>query len=100
MNLLHESRNANSHSPCFFYRSCDFGTLNGTLARGKVVLCFQSRSQRSVVVAARTVLSVNGAGVIFAQSPSKDVSSSWNLPYVRVDFTIGTTMLAYMETAM
>ncbi|KAF4375438.1 hypothetical protein F8388_024097 [Cannabis sativa] len=59
--------------------SCDFGTLNGTLARGKVVLCFQSRSQRSDFVAARTVLSVKGVGAIFAESLSKVVSSSWNL---------------------
>ncbi|XP_062076888.1 subtilisin-like protease SBT3.6 isoform X2 [Humulus lupulus] len=78
--------------------SCDSGTLNGTLARGKVVLCFQSRSQRSDFVAARTVLSVKGVGAIFAQSPNKDVSSSWNLPYVRVDFTTGTTILTYTET--
>ncbi|PON47983.1 Subtilase [Parasponia andersonii] len=78
--------------------SCDSHTLNDTLARGKVVLCFQSRSQRSAVVASRTVLSVKGVGVIFAESPSKDVSSSWNLPYVQVDFTIGSTILTYMET--
>lgn len=81
-----------------FDRSCDSGTLNETLARGKVVLCFQSRSQRLAIVAARTVLSVKGVGVIFAESPSKDVSSSWNLPYVQVDFTIGTTILTYMAT--
>ncbi|EXC24675.1 hypothetical protein L484_008446 [Morus notabilis] len=78
--------------------SCDSGTLNNTLARGKVVLCFQSRYQRSAIVATRTVLSASGVGVIFAQSPRKDVSQSWNFPLVRVDFTIGTSIITYMET--
>ncbi|KAL5563111.1 hypothetical protein UlMin_032858 [Ulmus minor] len=77
--------------------SCDSGTLNETQARGKVVLCFQSRSQRSAIVATSTVLSIGGVGVIFAQSPSKDVSLSWNLPYIRVDYTTGTSILTYME---
>ncbi|KAJ0010955.1 hypothetical protein Pint_34793 [Pistacia integerrima] len=30
--------------------SCDSGTLNATLARGKIVICFQSRSQRNPLV--------------------------------------------------
>lgn len=80
-----------------FNRSCDSGSLNGTLAKGKVVLCFQSRSQRSATVAAGTVLSVKGAGIIFAKAPTKDVSVSWSLPCVQVDFTIGTYLLTYME---
>ncbi|XP_015892327.1 subtilisin-like protease SBT3.9 isoform X1 [Ziziphus jujuba] len=78
-------------------RSCDSGSLNETLARGKVVLCFQSRSQRSATVAASTVLSVNGTGLIFAKVPTKDVSLSWSLPCVQIDFTIGTYLLTYME---
>lgn len=80
-----------------FNRSCDSGSLNETLARGKVVLCFQSRSQRSATVAASSVLSVKGAGIIFAKAPTKDVSVYWSLPCVQVDFTIGTFLLTYME---
>ncbi|XP_004292430.1 PREDICTED: subtilisin-like protease-like [Fragaria vesca subsp. vesca] len=79
--------------------SCESGTLNGTLANGKFVLCFQSRSQRSSTAAMGTVLSAGGAGLIFAQFPSKDVSlSSGSLPCVQIDFAIGTYILTYIGT--
>ncbi|XP_050260294.1 subtilisin-like protease SBT3.9 isoform X2 [Quercus robur] len=77
-------------------RSCDSGTLNATLARGKVVLCFQSRSQSSAIVALSTVLDVLAAGLIFAQFPTKDVAKSWDIPFVQVDFAIGTSLLTYI----
>ncbi|GLT30645.1 hypothetical protein SLA2020_054360 [Shorea laevis] len=80
-------------------RSCDSGTLNSTLARGKVVLCFQSRSQRSATIALRAVKEVQGAGLIFAQFPSKDISFLWDIPSVQVDFTTGTSLLTYMEAS-
>ncbi|XP_008236858.1 PREDICTED: subtilisin-like protease SBT3.6 [Prunus mume] len=77
--------------------NCDSGTLNDTLARGKMILCFQSRTQRLAITAIRTVMNVTGAGLIFAQFPSKDVSlSSGSLPCVQVDFAIGTYLLTYI----
>ncbi|KAK2978280.1 hypothetical protein RJ640_017131 [Escallonia rubra] len=80
-------------------RSCDEGSLNATLARGKVVLCFQSRSLRSVASAARNVQNVEGVGLIFAQFPTKDVPLSMGIPCVQVDFTMGTYLLTYIGTA-
>ncbi|THG18954.1 hypothetical protein TEA_029303 [Camellia sinensis var. sinensis] len=79
-------------------RSCDYGSLNATLARGKVVLCFQSQPQRSAAYAARAVLDIEGVGVIFAQFPTKDVTLFLGIPCVQVDFTIGTYLLTYMES--
>ncbi|VVA33197.1 PREDICTED: subtilisin [Prunus dulcis] len=77
--------------------NCDSGTLNETLASGKMILCFQSRTQRLAITAIRTVMKVKGAGLIFAQFPSKDVSlSSGSLPCVQVDFAIGTYLLTYI----
>ena len=81
-----------------FNRSCDSGSLNATLARGKVILCFESRSQRSNIVARRTVLNVKGVGLIFAQFPTKDVALSLDIPCIQVDFAIGTYLLTYMES--
>ncbi|KAK7264239.1 hypothetical protein RJT34_31845 [Clitoria ternatea] len=78
-------------------RGCDSGSLNATLAKGKAILCFQSRSQRSASVAIKTVTEVEGAGLIFAQFPTKDVDVSWSKPCVQVDFISGTTILSYME---
>ncbi|XP_020239439.1 subtilisin-like protease SBT3.5 isoform X2 [Cajanus cajan] len=73
------------------------GSLNATLAKGKAILCFQSRSQRSATVAIRTVTEVKGAGLIFAQFPTKDVDTSWTKPCVQVDYITGTTILSYIE---
>ncbi|TKY67617.1 Subtilisin protease SBT3.5 [Spatholobus suberectus] len=78
-------------------RSCNSGSLNATLAKGKAILCFQSRSQRSATVAIRTVTEVEGAGLIFAQFPTKGVDTSWSKPGVQVDYITGTTILSYME---
>ncbi|KAK8568066.1 hypothetical protein V6N12_006633 [Hibiscus sabdariffa] len=79
--------------------SCDLETLNATLARGKVVLCFQSRSQRLAAIASKSVLKVKGVGVIFAQFPTKDVSCPWSFPCVQVDFAAGTSLLTYLAAS-
>ncbi|KAJ6739144.1 hypothetical protein OIU74_003995 [Salix koriyanagi] len=80
-------------------RSCDSGSLNATSARGKVILCFGSRSQRSNIIARRTVLDVKGVGLVFAQFPTKDVTLSLDIPCIQVDFAIGTYLLTYMESS-
>ncbi|XP_078173380.1 subtilisin-like protease SBT3.5 isoform X3 [Carex rostrata] len=79
-------------------RSCNTGSLNSTLVRGNVVLCFQTRTQRMASVAADTVKSSHGVGVIFAQSLTKDTTFSFDIPCVQVDFEAGTSMLSYIGT--
>ncbi|CAA6656391.1 unnamed protein product [Spirodela intermedia] len=79
-------------------RSCSGGSLNATLARGKVVLCFQSRLQRSASVATRTVMKARGVGLIFAQFPTMDVSSTLGFPCIVADFETGTAILSYIGT--
>ncbi|CAI8616888.1 unnamed protein product [Vicia faba] len=80
-------------------RSCESGSLNSTLAKGKAILCFQSRSQRSATTAVRTVMEAEAVGLIYAQFPTKDVDMSWDIPSVQVDFIAGTKILSYMEAA-
>lgn len=79
--------------------NCASGSLDTALAQGKVVLCFQSQSQWSSVVATETVRKARGAGLIFAQFPSKDVSLTSSFPTVLVDYTIGTSILNYIREA-
>ncbi|KAJ4966433.1 hypothetical protein NE237_018282 [Protea cynaroides] len=79
-------------------RSCDAGSLNATLARGKVVLCFQSWLQRSAYVAETTIMRAKGVGLVFAQLPTKDIASSSGFPSIQVDLTVGTSVLMYMKT--
>ncbi|KAG2644781.1 hypothetical protein PVAP13_2KG377100 [Panicum virgatum] len=76
-------------------RSCTAGSLNSTLVKGNVVLCFQTRAQRSASVAVETVKKARGVGVIFAQFLTKDITSSFDIPCVQVDYQIGITILAY-----
>lgn len=77
-------------------RSCEWGSLNETLARGKVVLCFESRSLRSAATVARTIQKMQGVGLIFSQFPARDVILSSGIPCVQVDFTLGTYLLTYI----
>ncbi|XP_066160327.1 subtilisin-like protease SBT3.6 isoform X4 [Oryza sativa Japonica Group] len=76
-------------------RSCTAGSLNATLVKGNVVLCFQTRAQRSASVAVETVKKARGVGVIFAQFLTKDIASSLDIPCVQVDYQVGTAILAY-----
>lgn len=62
------------------------------------MLCFQTRTQRMASVAADTVKSSHGVGVIFAQSLTKDTAFSFDIPCVQVDFEAGTSMLSYIGT--
>ncbi|XP_020079963.1 subtilisin-like protease SBT3.6 isoform X1 [Ananas comosus] len=77
-------------------RSCNTGSLNATLARGKIVLCFQTRGQRVASVAADTVRKALGVGVIFAQFMTKDIASSYDIPCIQVDLETGSTILNYI----
>ncbi|XP_020114876.1 subtilisin-like protease SBT3.2 [Ananas comosus] len=72
------------------------GSLNATLARGKIVLCFQTRGQRVASVAADTVRKALGVGVIFAQFMTKDIASSYDIPCIQVDLETGSTILNYI----
>ncbi|KAL2477041.1 Subtilase family protein [Forsythia ovata] len=77
-------------------RSCVADSLNATLARGKVLLCFESRLQRFPVNAASTVKSVQGIGLVFAKFRTKEVSLCLDVPCAQVDLTIGTSLLTYI----
>ncbi|KAJ3692755.1 hypothetical protein LUZ60_011850 [Juncus effusus] len=79
-------------------RSCNIGSLNATLVKGNVVLCFQTRAQRMASVAAETVRNSNGVGVIFAQFLTRDTTSSFDIPCLQIDFESGTSVLSYITT--
>ncbi|XP_057972825.1 subtilisin-like protease SBT3.9 [Malania oleifera] len=76
-------------------KSCQIGSLNATLTRRRVVLCFQTQSQSSVGIAQSTVFSAGGVGLIFAQAPTKEIVPSDQIPVVQVDNTIGTSLWLY-----
>lgn len=64
-----------------------------------MIVCFQTRGQKSPVVAAKSVSSAHGAGLIFAQFLTKDIAPVFELPCVQVDFETGSSILTYVESA-
>ncbi|XP_023739674.2 subtilisin-like protease SBT3.9 isoform X2 [Lactuca sativa] len=79
-------------------RSCEAGSLNASLAEGAIVLCFQSRTKSSAASTAGNVQDVGGVGIIFVQYPTKDVTLTFAIPCVQIDFTIGTSIVTYIES--
>ncbi|KAH6789400.1 hypothetical protein C2S51_004406 [Perilla frutescens var. frutescens] len=79
-------------------RSCSYGSLNASLARGKVVLCFETRTQRFAITAAVSVSDIGGVGVVFARFPTKEVNLCLDVPCAQVDLTIGTSLLSYISS--
>lgn len=96
--LEYQSNLSQCLSRIVFNRSCETGSLNATLVKGKVLLCFESRYQRSAVAAARTVQEGQGVGLIFARFLTKEVTMCLDVPCVHVDFTTGTSLLTYIAS--
>ncbi|XP_031497913.1 subtilisin-like protease SBT3.9 isoform X6 [Nymphaea colorata] len=79
--------------------SCDAGSLNSTLAKGKIVLCFTGANdpREQYLIAASTVFGAGGAGIIFAMHTINILIPFSLRPAVQVDYEIGTEILAYIK---
>ncbi|XP_049935917.1 subtilisin-like protease SBT3.9 [Nymphaea colorata] len=79
--------------------SCDIGSLNSTLAKGTIVLCFTSANDPAKQYAAALlgVLQAGGAGVIFAMHTINVLVPCSLISCVQVDYEIGTEILAYIR---
>ncbi|CAN6466275.1 unnamed protein product [Victoria cruziana] len=79
--------------------SCDAGSLNSTLAKGKIVLCFTGANdpRAQYQVAASTVYQAGGAGFIFSMHTTNLLVPFPPMPVVQVDYEIGTKILAYIK---
>ncbi|XP_031400281.1 subtilisin-like protease SBT3.6 isoform X2 [Punica granatum] len=79
-------------------KGCGEGSLNKTLAAGKIVLCFKTSDEQDMVSASAAVSEAGGIGVIYAQS-REDGSNPCVIPCVKVDYGIGTQILTYIRRA-
>ncbi|KAF3775744.1 Subtilisin-like protease [Nymphaea thermarum] len=79
--------------------SCDPESLNSTLAKGKVVLCFTYAKDPSdqYSKAVDTVYQAGGAGIIFAMHTTNAFPPCSTFSCVQVDYEIGTEILAYIR---
>ncbi|KAH0450504.1 hypothetical protein IEQ34_021196 [Dendrobium chrysotoxum] len=80
--------------------SCSFDKWNRRrLATGKIVLCFASIGEISSTGAAITILAINGSGMIFTDSMTKETPQDDFLPTVHVNLYEGTKILHYIESS-
>ncbi|KAM5571385.1 subtilisin-like protease SBT3.10 [Rosa sericea] len=79
-------------------KDCQPGSLNATLASGKIVLCFSISDEQDIVSASATVKKAGGIGLIYAQFPN-DGLEPCKIPCIKVDYEVGTQILFYIRKA-
>ncbi|XP_021281773.1 subtilisin-like protease SBT3.9 isoform X1 [Herrania umbratica] len=80
-------------------QDCQPGSLNATLAAGKIILCFAQSSTQDMPSAAVSVVEAGGVGLIFAQYRSDGLGSCQHIPCIKVDYEVGTRILSYIRKA-
>ncbi|KAK8694897.1 hypothetical protein V6N13_072441 [Hibiscus sabdariffa] len=76
---------------------CKRGSLNATLAAGKIILCFSQSRTQSIFSAAISVAEAGGVGLIFAQYRDDGLDSCNFIPCIKVDYEVGTQILSYIR---
>ncbi|OMP02780.1 hypothetical protein COLO4_10836 [Corchorus olitorius] len=79
--------------------ACLPGSLNATLAAGKIILCFGQSETQNIFSAAISVVEAGGIGLIFAQRNSDGLDSCNFIPCIKVDYEVGTQILSYIRRA-
>ncbi|XP_024627795.1 subtilisin-like protease SBT3.9 isoform X2 [Medicago truncatula] len=80
-------------------KDCQSGSLNETMAAGKIVLCFSVSDQQDIVSAALSVKEAGGVGLIYAQRHEDGLNECGILPCIKVDYEAGTELLTYIRRA-
>lgn len=80
-------------------QGCERGSLNATLAAGKIILCFSQSRKHTIFSAALSVVKAGGVGLIFAQYMSDGLGSCRIIPCIKVDYEVGTQILSYIRKA-
>ncbi|KAK7318983.1 hypothetical protein RJT34_03692 [Clitoria ternatea] len=80
-------------------KDCQSGSLNATMAAGKIVVCFSLSDQQDIVSASLTVKEAGGVGLIYAQYDEDGLNHCGFFPCVKVDYEVGTQILTYIRRA-
>lgn len=75
---------------------CEYGSLNASLAAGRIVMCFSKSEQQDIFSASESVKEAGGVGLIYAQF-HEDGLASCEIPCVKVDYQVGTQILFYIR---
>ncbi|KAL1328639.1 hypothetical protein HN51_038457 [Arachis hypogaea] len=80
-------------------KDCQSGSLNATMAAGKIVLCFSLSEEQDIISASLAVREAGGVGIIFAQSHEDGLNQCGSFPCVKVDYEVGTQIVSYIRRA-
>ncbi|KAK4843143.1 hypothetical protein QYF36_004514 [Acer negundo] len=78
---------------------CQLGSLNATLAAGKIILCFSKSATHKIGTAEVSVQQAGGVGLIFAQYRANGLEPCFLIPCIKVDYEVGTQILSYIRKA-
>ncbi|KAL2647554.1 hypothetical protein AAZV13_05G125100 [Glycine max] len=78
-------------------KDCQSGSLNATMAAGKIVLCFSVSDQQDIVSASLTVKEAGGVGLVYAQYHEDGLNQCGSFPCIKVDYEVGTQTLTYIR---
>lgn len=80
-------------------KDCQLGSLNATLAAGKIIMCLSKSDTQDIISASESVFEAGGVGLIFAQFHKDGLSSCDLIPCVRVDYESAMLILTYIRKA-
>ncbi|KAG6790727.1 hypothetical protein POTOM_006892 [Populus tomentosa] len=85
--------------PMVSSQDCQPGSLNPTLAEGKIVLCLSKSDTQDMFSASGSVFQAGGVGLIYAQFHKDGIELCERIPCVKVDYEVGTQILSYIRQA-
>ncbi|CAK7357475.1 unnamed protein product, partial [Dovyalis caffra] len=85
--------------PSVSVTDCQLGSLNATLAAGKIILCLSKSDTQDMFSASRSVFQAGGVGLIFAQFHHDGIELCESIPCVKVDYEVGTQIFSYIRKA-
>ncbi|KAH9774825.1 subtilisin-like protease SBT3.6 [Citrus sinensis] len=88
-----------NHQVLWVYNDCRQGSLNATLAAGKIILCFSRPDTQDIQSAAISVTQAGGVGLIYAQFHTDGLDSCNLIHCIKVNYEVGTQILSYIRRA-
>ncbi|KAI5605936.1 hypothetical protein BDE02_01G386500 [Populus trichocarpa] len=85
--------------PMVSSQDCQPGSLNPTLAAGKIILCLSKSDTQDMFSASGSVFQAGGVGLIYAQFHTDGIELCEWIPCVKVDYEVGTQILSYIRQA-
>ncbi|KAK4266599.1 hypothetical protein QN277_027494 [Acacia crassicarpa] len=80
-------------------KDCQPGSLNATVAAGKIVLCLSESDRQNILSASITVQKAGGVGLIYAQFHEDGLTKCSLIPCIKVNYEVGTQIISYIRRA-